>query len=101
MSQVMAGAPFFCGQSNAFRQELREWQVLGLLRSEGDDEQFRPCHYLYVYNIESRLMMRVRYESHVDTQSFWGWGSAFGCVRDMGRVLGDRALGLGSGLVLG
>ena len=39
--------------------------------------------------IESRLMMRVRYESHVKTQNFWGEGLAFGGVRDIGRVLGS------------
>ena len=30
-------------------------------RVGGDDGQLRPWHYRYVYSIESRLIMRVRY----------------------------------------
>jgi len=28
-----------------------------------DDGELRPCHYIYVYSIESRLIRRVRYDS--------------------------------------
>ena len=34
----------------------------------GDDGELRPCHYIYVYRIESRLIMRVRYDSHIRIQ---------------------------------
>jgi len=33
---------------------------LWVVRVGGDDEEVRPWHYIYVYSIESRLMMRVR-----------------------------------------
>ena len=31
------------------------------MRVGGDDEELRPWHYIYVYSIESRLIMCVRY----------------------------------------
>jgi len=34
----------------------------------GDDGELRPWHYIYVYSIESRLIMRVRYDSHIRIQ---------------------------------
>ena len=34
-----------------------------VVRVGGDDGELRPWHYMYVHSIESRLMMRVRYES--------------------------------------
>jgi hypothetical protein len=33
------------------------------VRVGGDDEELRPWLYIYVDSIESRLMMRVRYDS--------------------------------------
>jgi len=41
------------------------WTVLWVVRVVGDDGELRPWHYIYVYSIESRLIMRVRYGSHV------------------------------------
>ena len=43
------------------------WPTRGLYQGEwvvrvgGDDGELRPWHYIYVYSIESRLIMRVRY----------------------------------------
>ena len=31
------------------------------MRGGGDDVEFQPWHYMYVYSIEMRLIMRVRY----------------------------------------
>ena len=36
-------------------------QVLLVGRVGGDDGELRPWHYIYVYSIESRLIMRVGY----------------------------------------
>ena len=33
---------------------------LWVVRVGGDDGELRPWHYIYVYSIESRLIMRVR-----------------------------------------
>ena len=33
-----------------------------VVRVGGDDGELRPWHYIYVYSIESRLIMSVRYE---------------------------------------
>ena len=33
------------------------------MRVGGDDGELRPWHYTYVYSIESRLILRVIYES--------------------------------------
>ena len=49
------------------------WQVvapggavcLWVVRVGGDDGELRPWHLIYVYSIESRLLMRVRYDSHI------------------------------------
>ena len=38
---------------------------LWVVRVGGDDGELRPWHYIYVYSIESRLIVRVRYDSHV------------------------------------
>ena len=35
------------------------------MRVGGDDGELRPWHYIYVYSIESRLILRVRYDSHI------------------------------------
>jgi len=35
------------------------------LRVGGDDGELRPWHYIYVYSIESGLITRVRYDSHL------------------------------------
>jgi len=32
-----------------------------VVRVGGDDGELRPWHYIYVYSIESRMIMRVRY----------------------------------------
>jgi len=32
-------------------------------RVGGDDVELRPWHYIYVYSIENRLMMGVRYDT--------------------------------------
>ena len=34
-----------------------------IVRAGWDDGELRPCHYIYVYIIESRLIRRVTYES--------------------------------------
>ena len=34
-----------------------------VVRAGGDDGELRPWHYIYVHSIESRLIMRVRYDS--------------------------------------
>ena len=33
------------------------------MRVGGDDGELRPWHYIYVYSIESRLTIRVRYDN--------------------------------------
>jgi len=43
----------------------RRRPMLWVVRVEGDDRELRPWHYIYVYSIESRLIMRVRYDSHM------------------------------------
>ena len=35
------------------------------MREGGDDGELRPWHYIYVYSIGSRLVRRVRYDSHI------------------------------------
>ena len=35
--------------------------TLWVVRVAGEDGELRPWHYIHVYSIESRLMMRVRY----------------------------------------
>ena len=35
------------------------------MRVAGDDGELRPRHYIYVYSIESRLIMKVRYDLFV------------------------------------
>ena len=42
------------------------------MRVEGDDGELRPWHYIYVYS-ESRLIMRVRYDSHIRTPFSCDW----------------------------
>ena len=37
-------------------------QALCVVRVGGDDGDLRPLHYIYLHSIESRLIMRVRYE---------------------------------------
>jgi len=39
----------------------------------GNDGQLRPWHYIYVYSIEHRLIMRVRYDSHIRIQISLDW----------------------------
>jgi len=38
------------------------------MRVGGDNGELRPWHYIYVYSIESRLILRVRYDSHIRIQ---------------------------------
>ena len=33
------------------------------MRVGRDDGELRPCHYIYIYSIESRLIRRIMYES--------------------------------------
>ena len=47
--------------------------LLWVVRVGGDDGELRPWHYIYVYSIESRLIMRVRYDSHIRLQFLCGW----------------------------
>ena len=37
--------------------------MLWVVKVGGDDGELRSWHYIYVYSIESRLIMRVRYDS--------------------------------------
>ena len=60
----------FRGFGFAFRVPFSRIRGLGfgvrgkwVVREGGDDEELRPWHYLYVYSTESRLIMRVRYDS--------------------------------------
>ena len=36
-----------------------------VVRVGGDDGELRSWHYIYAYSIEGRLVMRVRYDSHI------------------------------------
>ena len=45
----------------AWRNLPKVWVV----RVGGDDGELRPWHYTCVYSIESRLIIRVRYDSHI------------------------------------
>ena len=47
----------------------RRWAFLWVVRVEGDDGELRPWHYIHVYSIERRLIMRVRYDSHTANQA--------------------------------
>ena len=53
----------------------RVWWVV---RVGGDDWELRPWHYIYVYSIESRLITRVRYGSHIPVSGFGFKVSGFG-----------------------
>ena len=59
---------------------------LWVVRVGADDGELRPWHFIYLYSIESRLIMRVRYGSHlhpkgcglrVDTTHTTGFGRYF------------------------
>ena len=41
------------------------------MRVGGDDGELLPGHYIPVYSIERRLIMRDRYDSHVRIQISW------------------------------
>ena len=44
-----------------------------VVRVGGDDGELRPRHYIYVYSIESRLIMRVKYDSDIRIQFSLDW----------------------------
>jgi len=52
-----------------------------VVRVGGDDGELRPWHYTYVYSIESRLVMRVRYDSHIRIQIQAGDSLRASCER--------------------
>ena len=58
----MGEVPLYCEQRR--RPLLGMWVV----RVRGDDGELRSWHYMYVYSIESGLIMRVRYDSHIRIQ---------------------------------
>jgi len=51
-------------------------------RVDGDDGERRPWHYIYVCSIESRLIMRVRYDTQeTKTLAWWPRPRRRGCRR--------------------
>ena len=61
-----AGMPRASSESTANTNSLRNrCSPVWVVRVGGDDGELRPWHYIYVYSIESRLMKRVRYDSHI------------------------------------
>ena len=57
--------------SNHRPDTLRIWELLNpkpqtlwVVRIGGDDGELRQWHYIYIYSILSRLIMRVRHDSH-------------------------------------
>jgi hypothetical protein len=57
--------------------------TLWVVRVREDDEQLRPWHYMYVYSIESSLIMRIRYDSHTRIRLLRP--ESVGCLPPQGR----------------
>ena len=47
------------------RKIVEHTGLMWVVRVGGDDGELRSWYYIYVYSIESRLIMRARYDSHL------------------------------------
>ena len=60
------------GASVPLQSGASGWQPdMWVVRVGGDDGELRPWHYIYVYSIESRLIVRVRYDKRLPVAPKW------------------------------
>ena len=55
--------PGLAGLRPHILHRVQQSPLTWVVRVGGDDGELRLWHYIYVYSIESRLIMRVRYDS--------------------------------------